>query len=834
MPMRRLFLFVILSSLFVWPSAAQDNAIQDIIAIRVDAGFDGLYRPDQWLPLQVRVQNNGADVTGRLIVRPESSGDVVSNAFSTPIDLPSGSDKVAFLYVQVRDFAEGATIELLDEAGLRVGAADFRLTPIEARDKLHVVLSGTAAETLPLGNLAPGGVNAFTVRWTAANVPDYTAGLQAVDTIFLYNLDSATLTQVQRAALQDWVALGGHLIVLGGPNWQLTAAAFTDELPFVPDGTQTVDGLAGLATYVGRGDIENAETVIATGIVSDAGRVLAMGVDDVPLLVRGQHGAGTMDYLVADPSLEPLNSWDGIGDFWVQILASTPPQPGWQRGFLDTGATATAVAVLPEIELLPPVLQMLGYIVAYIALIGPLNYIVLSRINRREWAWFTIPLFIVAFSIMAWTVGFNLRGNNLILSRLNVVQVFPETETARVDQLVGVLSPRRETYVMETAEDRFLRVMPGLATGGFLQRNITQSTAEIVQQGTFRAENITIDGGIFANFSTTGVVTAPPISGSMTISYEDGQRWQGLVRNDSDIALTEPVLLLRNRYYVLPGTLQPGAIESFDTDDLIVLRDSDDLLALPSPLESSFELELGDLRTTRSEIFRSLQSSRVIQGDLEENERNFLDERGTPEAIVRRDAFLRSFLRDQYNSPAIGDTAYLVGWSDTFEADIQIEGVNARDVETALYIVQLETTVETPPTTQVVRLDPDQFTWTILERDLAEGGNEELRIFSEGFVEMRFTPLPGAVLTTVDSMTIALDRGGRRGRDVVIELWDWGVGEWVALDNTRLESYQPDPARFAGPGNIVDARLSFDIDTEVGTADSTLVNNLRITQAGRF
>lgn len=831
---RRNLLLILLGLVLVWPAAAQDNAIEDIVTITVDAGFDGRYRSDQWLPLRVRVQNNGVDVTGRLTVRPESSGDVVTNAFSTPIDLPSGSDKAAFLYIQARAFADGAVVELLDNADVRVGSQTFRLNSMDAQDTLHVVISDTDASTLVLNDLAPGGFASVPVRWTADNVPTYAASLQAVDTLLLYNLDSNLLTTAQRCAITDWTALGGHLIVVGGPNWQQTAAAFTDVLPLTPDETETLPDLSPLAAYAGLNDLDAAQTVIAVGSVRDEATILAATDEDVPLLVRGRLGAGTVDYLAADPGLEPLVSWDGTSDFWQQMLISAAPQPGWGRGFIDTGAASTAVAVLPSVDLLPPVLQMVGYIVAYIVLIGPLNYIVLSRLNRREWAWFTIPLLIVAFSTVAWTVGFNLRGNDLVLSRLQVVQVYPETDTARVDQLVGVLSPRRDTYTMTVEEDQMLRVMPGLATGGFLQRNITQSTSEIVQRENFAAENISIDGGIFANFSLTGVTDAPAIGGSATITYAEAQRWQGVIRNDSDITLSDPVLLARNRYYALSASIEPGDVVSFDSSDLTVLRDGEDLLPLPSSLESSYELELGDLRTSRTEIFRSLQSSRIVQGDIDSDSRSTLQDDDRSEEAIRRDAFLRSFLRDQYNSQAIGDDLYVMGWGDALEANVEIEGASARDVTTSFYIVQLETTMEEPPGSQQITLEPDQFTWTILNRDLGEGGNEEMRIFSEGFIEMRFTPTPEAVLETVESMTVALDRSGRRGRDVLIELWDWSAQEWVSLGDTRPEVYDlNDPAQFVGPGNIVDARISLNIEI-IGSADSTLVNNLRITQKGNF
>ena len=47
----------------------------------------------------------------------------------------------------------------------------------------------------------------------------------------------------------------------------------------------------------------------------------------------------------------------------------------------------------------------IALLVAYILLIGPINYLVLRRLDRREWAWFTMPILIVVFAVGAYGFG---------------------------------------------------------------------------------------------------------------------------------------------------------------------------------------------------------------------------------------------------------------------------------------------------------------------------------------------------------------------------------------------------------------------------------------------
>ena len=77
----------------------------------------------------------------------------------------------------------------------------------------------------------------------------------------------------------------------------------------------------------------------------------------------------------------------------------------------DDSQIVTAVSNLPSLAL-PPLGGLLGILIGYIALIGPLNYIILRRLDRREWAWITMPILIVGFAVGAYGFGSALRGSS--------------------------------------------------------------------------------------------------------------------------------------------------------------------------------------------------------------------------------------------------------------------------------------------------------------------------------------------------------------------------------------------------------------------------------------
>ena len=806
---------------------AQDD-LSSAITLTVDAGYAGHYRENYWLPVRVQVRNDGPDLNGTLTIRPETSGRVVSNTYSTPLDLPANSEKVAFLYIQARTSPPEIIVELLDSEGMRVEQTAAALLFTEVQDALHVIVQdagrGTSVNT---ASLHTANHAAFDVVWTVDSVPDYAPSLKAVNTIWLDGVDTNAFNATQRTALREWVMSGGHLIMIGGPNAAAMAGGLTEILPFIPTGAVRVNDLSELADFALHPTEELAgETLIVSGEVTLEGRVLASSGDN-PLLIRRSVGGGTVDYLTVDPLLAPLINWTARADLWQQIVVSTPPRPFWTQQAVTLSSMATAMSILPGVDLLPPVGSMALFLLSYIILIGPINYWILNRLNRRGWAWVTIPLCIIAFTMLAWSVGFNLRGSNITLSRIQVVQAWPDQEAAQVDQYVSILAPRRAVYSLQPPANRLLRVLPTVSTGGLLTEALTQSTANIIQTNTFTAERFAVDGGIFANFGVAGMRPRPAITGTFTLNYQsDGtQAWQGSIRNESDETIYDAVLLARGIVYTLNEPLAPGDLLTFNASDLPV--DSSTALASPATLE----LPYGRLQILR-ENFQTRQFDQQSQrAILNEKPVNSLSGIALQQA-ERRKALINAYVFDQFGASARGNNVYLVGWSDAPGDDIELEGATFTPLDTTLYFIQLDSNIE-PPIGQNVTIMPDQFTWFSLERKEVSGeGLNNMTLLPGTSVIMQYTPLPGAVLDQVDELVLYLDRGSGFGRQVGLSLWNWAHEEWDPLNDTNVQDYSVfSPQRYLGAQNTVRIRLSLLVDVDYGSA---WIRRFSLMQRGQF
>ena len=273
--------------------------------------------------------------------------------------------------------------------------------------------------------------------------------------------------------------------------------------------------------------------------------------DGLPILAHTPLGRGGVTFLALDPKLAPLAGWRDQADVWERIAALTPAVGPWSNGIQDGYSASQAIASIPGLRL-PSVGQLLLFLFVYTLVIGPINFLVLRRLRRRELAWVTIPVLVLLFSAITFFTGFRTRGGAAVLNEMSVAYGSIEAERVRTQSVVGLYSPRRGRYDLSLPYDTTAAPF----TAGFGASGVVGNLSAIVRAGDLSLREIRADTGEVVAFLIDAHRPRPSLSATARL-VDDGRAVAVTVRNDGETTLENAVVIYGDRQLQL-NDLPPG------------------------------------------------------------------------------------------------------------------------------------------------------------------------------------------------------------------------------------------------------------------------------------
>ncbi len=750
------------------PVEAQEN-----LSMEVRAGFDGYYKQGSWVPFQVTIANEGRQVEGQVRILSEDGG--AKTAYVRPVSLPAHSRKRFFLYVPVAAYRRQVAVNLLE--GQKVIAKEVpSLQSLQSYDYLCGVVSSDPSLLNFLAGLklSPRGQVAV-AHLRLEDIPSQGQALDALDALVINGTDTSRLEEKQRQALRAWVTFGGHLVVAGGPDWQLTAGGLADLLPVTVTGSQSLDDLSALESFAAESIEGSGPFLVSTVAVADGQVLLSQG--RVPLLVRRNVGQGRSDYLTLDLTLAPLNAWVGNDALWSKIL--TPAQPSSWRRRSDNNWSGIANALTEIAALaLPSAAQLAFFLLLYVICLGPLNYLILRRLDRREWAWLTIPLVILIFSGGAYLTGFQARGGKVILNQISVVyaQLADQADDqadpiAAVDSFVGLFSPRRRSYEIEIGHPALVSRWGGdYGWGG----GGSPSTVEVEGGNPTVVRNVRVDVGAIQSFRVEMHQPFPSLKARLRLeSSSSNPRLVGHIVNQGEVKIEDCVLLAGGNVFQFPD-LEAGASQEVD-----VLLDP--LLFAQRPLN------------------RQIMGAATYRpgGDRE---------------AARRQAVLDVVLGGgNYSSSEFYAGLYLLGWQTESPVPVGVQAGHVSTRQTTLLVAALPVAFERG----TIVVPPGFLSWRVVENSSgAFQARPHGTYLNAGSVVLRFELPPEVKHLEVEGLTFYLEaaRNATTGKGSPlpdVSLYHWPQERWIQLAQLQVGAnpIEDDPGDYVSPAGYIDVRL---------------------------
>ena len=663
--------------------------------------LQGHARLGSWIAIEVHLVNSGPSITGEIRLQGGSQG---GTRYGTAVQLDSPSDKTWVLHAQPPSFGQQLEVQLVSAGTILLR----QKVAVTIHDPGQLVV-GVIAENGPrvVGSLSLPAVQnqqpAVIVPLTLADLPTRIEAWSALDRLVWQDVDASDLSTEQLTAMRGWLALGGRLVILGGTTGIGALAGFPDDLlPYRPSSTVDVapDSLAGL---LGTPPADAKDVPALAGELS-RGRILAASGDRV-VAAQAVYGSGSVTILGIDPTVGWPSADAPSRALWPSLI---PARSDGTVGMTDDSQIVSAVSNLPSLAL-PPLGGLLLLLFGYIALIGPLNYLVLRRIDRREWAWITMPILIVGFAVGAYAFGSALRGSSIIVNEVAIVRGAPDATEGSAQAYLGLFSPTRGTYQVAVPGGALLSSpISGDVFGG------TTASLDILQgspPGPSRVRDLSVGFGSLRTIRAESQAIVPKIHTELALV--DGTL-TGIVRNDSAVKLEKPAIVLGGNVKVLKDLL-PG-----------------------EQVDVAFAI-------TATGFFGQSLSDRIFG-------QTFFGQTGATTETARRDQ-TRHLVIDQLTyDPQFGNFGrlndegpVLLAWGRDAVMDVTVEGQAANRVSNVLYYVPVWMGVH-----GTVRFAGDLVKGTMTDSDAAFFSKDPSTMtFGQGSVTVAYRPVAfGGALTT--------------------------------------------------------------------------------------
>ncbi|MCM1264423.1 MAG: hypothetical protein NC313_17060, partial [Butyrivibrio sp.] len=391
---------------------------------------------DETFDISVTIENRGDDWEGVARLKVQRNYNVYSNcAYDTAISMPQGSVKQFVVKVPRRSYTssyimDSIKISLLDRDLNTVFSREFNRLLLEQIDTLKMGILSDNYSALTFMDMGGDKLDyydgSYPIKLVEINQDNLSDSLEALDFLVIDNYNTGVLTSDETAALEKWNKDGGVLIVGTGERAQDTLAGLGYlDVRYIDMYEEEDVPIQWKSWFNSTGEMEFA--VLDYNVFSYDYSYYEDSYNAAMMTYNGDGAIGVLPY-----SLTELGKLDGDdyfmtqNDYIYQVLNSISANAN--RRYDSVTASNDKVAYTSD-----RFLCMLGngndslsfgllkiIIVIYVILAGPILYLILRSLKKRDLYWLTVPALAFMGVIIVMFAG---RGLEVVRTRVYSVTV---------------------------------------------------------------------------------------------------------------------------------------------------------------------------------------------------------------------------------------------------------------------------------------------------------------------------------------------------------------------------------------------------------------------------
>ena len=551
------------------------------VTVSAEFGYDGAVTYLSAMPLRVTLKNDGADADLTVSLNVDRSGSEY-DTYEYPLSLASGAEKQLVIPIMLNFKQKTYTVRVTGKDGL---IASVPITPkkVIAPTTLLVGVLSDSPQTLSYLNIDTANDQLMrgevwqTIALTQETFPDSYELMRAFSFLAVDGVDISQFSDAQRQALQTWLKNGGVAIVGGGTRAVSAYRGFaemtgvTTGAPYSAQGAAQalVDALSDTQFPLTESAASAQGTALLSPINGDQAQQVA-ALDGKTLIARSQVGSGLVYTTAFSLSEKPLSGWKGMSCFWQRVLLATgasvyqnlvDSSSNYYRSsrdyYTDT-SMLTTLGIANDESMIYPMLA----VAAFLLLAGAGSYLILKRLDKREWMWLTVPVLAACCVGVLCLMSSRMQLNKPAATAYSVYNIDSDGNVSSIT-VAGVAIAQDEDMSINTRDNAL--VEPSNTFYSYYNDDddtkvYTQSLRYRYTLGEKRALTFPASGAWDVQLLYIKPEENPRLGISASIWWED-DGLHGEIVNNSDYTLDEGYVLTMYGYCTTPRILPGQTVE---------------------------------------------------------------------------------------------------------------------------------------------------------------------------------------------------------------------------------------------------------------------------------
>ena len=418
----------------------------NLITMDVSYGIEGKFKGSTAIPINIEVENNGENIEGQVEVRVPTNITNTYDAFvsdvnlgskekrtvTIPVNLPENTSKIAVVFKQGENVLKENNVVV---SSGRVNENDVFMG-ILTDDFNGITIKDLDFSTLNNKN-RKGEINKnVNVPLNLDSLSKSSKNSSQLDVIVINNYNISNLQSEQYANLSTWVNNGGTLVIGSGENASKTIANINKEfLEVTYNGTKDINGYTLAKLNVKDSDIKLQE-------------------GENPLIYSITKGKGKVYIGAFDLANKNIASKDNVMNTWKESLGNDFISKNDIRNRNGNGNGSNVSHQMNNLSTNVPVKEdfkmgvLITIFICYALIVGIIVYLIMKKLNKREWLWGVIPAIAIGFSLILYILGGNTRIQDLVLNQVNII-VTDESGTSIASGYVGIGSKYKDDLIVQ-------------------------------------------------------------------------------------------------------------------------------------------------------------------------------------------------------------------------------------------------------------------------------------------------------------------------------------------------------------------------------------------------